>query len=130
MEIYSDGSTIEEIENLILKNGITGFTTNPSLMRKIGVSDYKKYCKDFLLNSQNLPVSFEVFADDLEEMKITGDRQYDHNAIIVDYDQPVKISGPILENNEKYEFVIELRTMYDTSNWIFSLNDFHAEVIP
>ena len=51
--------------------------------------------------------------------------EYDHNAIIVDYDQPVKISGPILENNEKFEFVIELRTMYDTSNWIFSLNDFH-----
>ena len=62
--------------------------------------------------------------------EISGKRQYDHNAIIVNYDQPVKISGPILKNNEKYEFVIELRTMYDTSDWIFSLSDFRAQVIP
>ena len=63
-------------------------------------------------------------------MKIFGDRQYDHSAIIADYDQPVKILGPILENDERYEFVIELRTINDASNWIFSLSDFHTEVIP
>jgi len=72
----------------------------------------------------------EVKTDNLGEMKIFGDRQYDHSAIIADYDQPVKILGPILENDERYEFVIELRTINDTSNWIFSLNDFHTEVIP
>ena len=43
---------------------------------------------------------------------------------------PIKISGPILEKNVNYDFIIELRTIYDKSNWVFSLDNFHVEVIP
>ena len=71
-----------------------------------------------------------VRTDDTREMEIIGERQYDHNALISKSDNPVKISGPILQNGEEYEFVIELRTLYDSSNWIFSLDDFRVQVIP
>ncbi len=48
---------------------IHGFTTNPSLMRKAGVTDYSKYCQEISFALQGKPVSFEVFADDLASMK-------------------------------------------------------------
>tara|TARA_Y100001973_G_scaffold103293_1_gene170235 strand:- start:1860 stop:2555 length:696 start_codon:yes stop_codon:yes gene_type:complete len=70
MKIYSDGSGLEEITSLI--NGdlnIKGFTTNPSLMKALGVTDYVSYCKEFISLCEGLPVSFEVFADDFDEMR-------------------------------------------------------------
>lgn len=48
---------------------IAGFTTNPSLMKKAGVTDYRSYCKEILPHLNGKPVSFEVFADDISEMK-------------------------------------------------------------
>ncbi len=69
MKIYSDGSGLDEIEALIECLNIEGFTTNPSLMKALGVKDYVGYCKDFLQLCQGLPVSFEVFADDFSDMK-------------------------------------------------------------
>jgi len=93
------------------------------------IKDNEIILSDFFYVEEEIFV-LEVSTNNLEEIKIFGDRQYDHSAIIADYDQPVKILGPILENDERYEFVIELRTINDTSNWIFSLNDFHTEVIP
>lgn len=47
---------------------IKGFTTNPSLMKKAGITNYEKYAKVILENSGGLPVSFEVFADEPDEM--------------------------------------------------------------
>lgn len=47
---------------------VQGFTTNPSLMRKAGVKDYKAYCLDLLTQVRDKPISFEVFADDFSEM--------------------------------------------------------------
>ncbi len=93
------------------------------------IKDDKIILSDFFYVEKEI-FSLEFRTDNSEEIKIFGDRQYDHSAIIADYNKPVKISGPILENDEKYEFVVELRTMNDTSNWIFSLSDFHTEVIP
>ena len=45
-----------------------GFTTNPSLMRKAGAKNYKKYCKQILKICKNKPISFEVFSDDHKSM--------------------------------------------------------------
>ena len=49
------------------KNIVKGFTTNPSLMRKAGAKDYLKYSKE-ILKKTSKPISFEVFADDIENM--------------------------------------------------------------
>ncbi len=48
---------------------VSGFTTNPSLMRKAGVVQYEAYCRDLLKEIPDMPISFEVFADDIGEMK-------------------------------------------------------------
>jgi transaldolase len=48
---------------------VSGMTTNPSLMKKAGVSDYRSFCKDVLQSIQEKPISFEVFADDFPTME-------------------------------------------------------------
>jgi transaldolase len=54
----------------MLKNPqIQGFTTNPTLMRQAGIKDYKAFAQDVLKSIRDLPVSFEVFADELDEME-------------------------------------------------------------
>jgi transaldolase len=48
---------------------VSGFTTNPSLMKKAGVKDYPAFCQEILGQVKTKPISFEVFADDFSEMK-------------------------------------------------------------
>jgi transaldolase len=48
---------------------ISGMTTNPSLMKKAGISDYRAFCRDILLTIKEKPISFEVFADDFATME-------------------------------------------------------------
>ncbi len=69
IKIFADGADIEGIKLLDKKNFIKGFTTNPSLMKKSGVNDYKEYALTVLNIINNKPISFEVFSDDLPEMQ-------------------------------------------------------------
>lgn len=48
---------------------IQGLTTNPTLMKKAGISDYKAFCKEILSEIKDKPLSFEVFSDDFTEME-------------------------------------------------------------
>ena len=66
--IYADGADFREISRLNKIDYISGFTTNPTLMRQSGVLNYKEFCFDILEEVQDKPVSFEVFADDLNEI--------------------------------------------------------------
>lgn len=68
IKIFADTSVIEEIRELDKNPLVRGFTTNPTLMRKAGITDYEKFCKE-VLSITNKPVSFEVFADEFEEME-------------------------------------------------------------
>ena len=68
IKIFADGADLFSIENLNMNKDISGFTTNPSLMKKAGVTDYKKFCQDVLKITKDKPVSFEIFSDDLDEM--------------------------------------------------------------
>jgi len=69
IKIFADGADLKSIENLNSKNFIKGFTTNPTLMRKSGINDYKKFATEVLKIVKNKPISFEVFSDDLKEME-------------------------------------------------------------
>ncbi|MBJ8350226.1 transaldolase [Streptococcus zalophi] len=69
VKIYSDGAVLEDMIADLNSGLVTGFTTNPSLMKKAGVSDYLTFAQDVLEVITEYPVSFEVFADDLETMK-------------------------------------------------------------
>jgi len=67
-KIFCDVADIENIKKFNKKKIVKGFTTNPSLMRKAGAKDYISYCKLILNNIDKKPVSFEVFADEENEI--------------------------------------------------------------
>ena len=68
-KIFADGASIDEFIKLNNNSYIEGFTTNPSLMRKNGITNYKVFALDLLKIIREKPISFEVFADDLESME-------------------------------------------------------------
>jgi len=69
VKIFADGADKATILDLYSKPWIKGFTTNPTLMRKAGVTDYEAFARDILTIIQDRPISFEVFADDFPEME-------------------------------------------------------------
>ena len=69
VKLFADGADIAGINEMALNPTISGFTTNPTLMRKAGVIDYKGFAKEVLKIVPNKPVSFEVFADDFPTME-------------------------------------------------------------
>jgi transaldolase len=68
VKIYADGADRAGIVALNAQPYIRGITTNPTLMRKAGVTDYERFARDVLEVVTTKPVSFEVLADDLPEM--------------------------------------------------------------
>jgi len=69
IELYADGADKEGIVELYEKPYIKGLTTNPTLMRKAGISNYEEFAKDILKIVIDKPISFEVFTDDLIDME-------------------------------------------------------------
>lgn len=68
-KIFADGADKETILNRYKDPMISGFTTNPTLMRKSGIVDYKAFALDILKTVKDRPISFEVFSDDFNEME-------------------------------------------------------------
>jgi transaldolase len=68
IKIFADGADREGIAALYAKPYIKGLTTNPTLMRKVGVADYEKFARDVLEVVTEKPISFEVFSDEFPEM--------------------------------------------------------------
>jgi transaldolase len=68
IKIYADGADLQSMREMYRKPWIRGFTTNPTLMRKAGVSDYRAFAIDVLRAIPDRPISFEVFSDEFEEM--------------------------------------------------------------
>ena len=69
VKIFYDGSDKKDMLDMNNKNFIKGFTTNPSLMKKAGINNYKSFAKDILGTIKEKPISFEVFSDDFYEME-------------------------------------------------------------
>jgi transaldolase len=68
IKIYADGADLQTMREMYRKPWIRGFTTNPTLMRRAGVSDYRAFAIDVLRAIPDRPISFEVFSDEFEEM--------------------------------------------------------------
>ena len=68
IKIFADGADYKSIIDFNKKSFVKGLTTNPSLMKKSGVSDYCNFAKKVLKNVKIKPISFEVFADDINGM--------------------------------------------------------------
>ena len=69
IDIYADGADLKEFLEAYRSGVARGFTTNPTLMRKAGVSDYESFAKSVLAEIRDLPISFEVLADDFPSME-------------------------------------------------------------
>ena len=69
IRVFADGADLKNIRELAANPRIQGFTTNPTLMRAAGVTDYKAFSLDVLKVIGSRPVSFEVFADDFPTME-------------------------------------------------------------
>jgi transaldolase len=67
--IFADGADLDGILALAADPRIAGFTTNPTLMRKAGLTDYVKFAHSLLEHVTEHPISFEVFADNAAEMR-------------------------------------------------------------
>jgi transaldolase len=69
VKIFADGADREGMLEMAAKPHILGLTTNPTLMRKVGITDYKAFAKDILEEIRIKPISFEVFSDDFDDME-------------------------------------------------------------
>lgn len=74
VKIFADGADRAGMLEMYRNPLIKGFTTNPTLMRKAGVSDYEAFARDVLQHIPDRPVSFEVFSDDFDEMEAQARR--------------------------------------------------------
>jgi transaldolase len=69
VKIFADGADKTGMLEMAAKPFIKGLTTNPTLMRKAGITDYKAFALDILKEIKDKPISFEVFSDDFAEME-------------------------------------------------------------
>lgn len=69
IKIFADGADKSGMLEMYSKPYIRGLTTNPTLMKRAGITDYRAFCKDILTHVKDKPLSFEVFSDDFAEME-------------------------------------------------------------
>jgi transaldolase len=68
IKIFADGADKAAMVARVGDSWLSGFTTNPTLMKKSGITDYEKFARDVLTVIKDKPISFEVFSDELDEM--------------------------------------------------------------
>lgn len=92
VKVFADGADLDEIRRLCADPLIRGFTTNPTLMRKAGISDYAAFAQEVLEVVPDLPVSLEVFSDEPDEMER-------HARLIASWGENVYVKIPILHTD-------------------------------
>jgi transaldolase len=107
IKIFADGADVNEMEKASLAGIVKGFTTNPTLMKKSGITDYEKFAKDAISKVNNMPISFEVFSDDFETMEKEAIK-------IASWGDNVYVKIPI--TNTKRESSINLIKKLDNQN--------------
>lgn len=88
IKIYADGSNLTKMVELYEKRSVDGFTTNPSLVAKEGIRDYKEFIAAVTKKINNMPISFEVLSDDVDEM-------YDQAVMISKISPNINVKIPI-----------------------------------
>src|SRR6188768_2573632 len=95
VKIFADGADFDGIMKMYVNPLIKGFTTNPTLMRKAGVTDYEAFARKLLAAVPYRPVSLEVFADDFDEME----RQA---LAIASWGKNVNVKIPVTNSNREF----------------------------
>jgi transaldolase len=99
IKLFADGAVKKDILHMYKNPNIAGFTTNPTLMNKAGITNYQKFALDILQSVKNKPISFEVFSDDFDDML----RQA---RLIASWGDNVYVKIPI--TNTKGEYTVHL----------------------
>ncbi len=94
VKIFADGADKNGILEMQQDPFIKGFTTNPTLMRKVGIRDYEGFARDILTCVQKEPISFEVFSDNLDEM-------YEQALQIASWGENVYVKIPVTNTQGK-----------------------------
>src|ERR1700678_4564939 len=94
VKVFADGADKADILQLYQDKRIKGFTTNPTLRRKAGISDYEAFAKDILASIKDRPISFEVFSDDFAEMERQALK-------IADWGDNVYVKIPVTKNGRR-----------------------------
>ncbi|MBD3881917.1 transaldolase [Phormidium tenue FACHB-886] len=68
IKLFADGANLDDMLSAYRGGMVQGFTTNPTLMKRAGVTDYESFAREVLTQIPDRPISFEVFADDFETM--------------------------------------------------------------
>ena len=96
IKIFADGSNINEMLDLYKNNKlVAGFTTNPSLMKKAGVTNYESFITEVVKQIPDLPISFEVFADNYSGM-------YAQAKKIASFGNNIYVKIPIVNTKGEY----------------------------
>ena len=95
VKLFADGANLSEMLALYKNPMISGFTTNPTLMRKAGITDYAGFAKQVVEAIPDRPVSFEVFADDLDGMLAQGKK-------IATWGKHVNVKIPVTNTKGEY----------------------------
>jgi len=95
MKIFCDSADYKNFLKYKKDRIVKGFTTNPSLMRQSGAKSYKSYSIKLLKNSNNKPVSLEVFSDNIDEM-------YNQGKIINNWAKNVYVKIPVVNTKGKF----------------------------
>lgn len=94
VKIFADGANLDDMLKIYESGLVQGFTTNPSLMKKGGVKSYKEFSKKVLEKIKDVPVSFEVFTNDLDTM-------YKEALEIASWGENVYVKIPIMTVNKE-----------------------------
>lgn len=95
IKIFADGADKEGMLEMYKKPYIKGFTTNPTLMRKAGVTDYEAFSRDIVQAIPDRPMSLEVFSDEFEEMEQQARK-------IASWGENVYVKIPVMNTKGKY----------------------------
>lgn len=97
VKIYADGADVNEIIKMAEDSFVDGFTTNPTLMSRLGITDYLAFAKEVLSSVKEKSISFEVFSDDLDEM-------YRQALILRDLADNVWVKIPVTNTQSVYTY--------------------------
>jgi transaldolase len=95
VKIFADGADFDGIVKMYANPRIKGFTTNPTLMRKAGITDYEAFARRVLAAVPDRPISFEVFADEPGEMT----RQA---KVIASWGKNVNVKIPVMNTRREF----------------------------
>jgi transaldolase len=95
VKLFADGADLAGMKEMYANPLIKGFTTNPTLMRKAGVQDYEAFARQVLQAIPDRPISFEVFADEFDEMEAQA-------LEIVSWGENVNVKIPVTNTRKEF----------------------------